>query len=76
MNDSKATGPATNPGPTNDSKQIVLKGIVSKWGKFSQADVSALKGKDDLITQVAAKYGLEKAKAQQDVEAFLNGRQF
>lgn len=76
MNDSKVDTPATNPPPANDSKKIVLKEIANKWGKFSQQDVSALKGKDDLVTLLAAKYSLEKTRAQQDVEAFLKGRKF
>jgi hypothetical protein len=72
MNDSKVNTSATNP----SDKQIVLKEIAGKWSKFSEQDVSALKGKDDLIARVAAKYSLERAKAQKDVEAFLKGRQF
>jgi hypothetical protein len=58
-----------------DTKQIVLKEIGSKWNKFSEQDLSALKGKDDLVTQVVAKYGLEKVQAQKDVDALLKGRQ-
>ena len=46
-----------------ETKQIVLKEIGSKWGKFSEQDLSALKGNDDLVNQVVAKYGLEKAQA-------------
>jgi len=42
-------------------------------GKFSEQDLSALKGNDDLVTQVASKYGLEKAQAQRDVDALLKG---
>ena len=76
MNGSKVNTPATNPAPSNDSKQIVLKEIASKWSKFSAQDVAGLKGKDDLVTQVAAKYSLEKGQAQNDVDAFLKGRQF
>jgi hypothetical protein len=33
-----------------------------------------LKGNDDLIDQVAAKYGLEKVQAQRDVDALLKSR--
>jgi hypothetical protein len=76
MNISKSNSVATNPAPADDNKQIVLKEIAGKWSKLSEQDVSALKGKDDLIAQVAAKYSLEKAKAQKDVEVFLKGRQF
>jgi hypothetical protein len=56
------------------TKQIVLKEIEVKWDKFSRHDLSALKNKDDLVTQVVAKYGLEKAAAQRDVDALLKGR--
>jgi hypothetical protein len=31
--------------------------------------------KDDLVTQVVAKYGLEKSQAQRDVDALMKGRQ-
>jgi hypothetical protein len=48
--------------------------IEVKWNKFSKHDLSALKNKDDLVTQVVAKYGLEKATAQLDVDALLKGR--
>ena len=65
------------PTPTTaaETKQIVLKEIGAKWNKFSQQDLSALKGRDDLVTQVSAKYGLEKVQAQCDVDAILKGRQ-
>jgi hypothetical protein len=62
------------PGSPADSKQIVLKEIGAKWGKFSEQDLAALKGKDDLVTQVVAKYGQEKAQAQRDVDTLLAGR--
>jgi hypothetical protein len=59
---------------TAESKQIVLKEIGAKWGKFSEQDLSALKGNDDLVNQAVAKYGIEKAQAQRDVDALLKGR--
>jgi len=49
--------------------------IAQKWSKFSATEVAGLKDKDDLITQVQAKYSLDKAQAQRDVDAFANGRQ-
>ena len=55
--------------------QIIIKEIRGKWGKFSEDDLSSLKNKDDLVTQRAAKYGLEKSVAQHDVDALMNGRQ-
>ena len=58
-----------------ETRQIVLKEVGAKWGKFSEQDLSALKGKDDLVTQVVAKYSLERGQAQRDVDAVLKGRQ-
>ena len=58
-----------------ETKQIVLKEIGAKWSKFSEQELSSLKNKDDLVTQVVAKYGLEKAQAQRDVDALMKGRQ-
>jgi hypothetical protein len=57
------------------SKQMILKEVGAKWGKFSEQDLSALKNKDDLVTQVVAKYSLDKAQAQRDVDILLKGRQ-
>jgi hypothetical protein len=59
-----------------ETKQILLKEIRAKWGKFSEDDLSPLKDKDDLVIQRAAKYGLEKSLAKRDVDALMNGRQF
>jgi len=67
---------AAKPQATSETKRIILKEIGSKWGKFSQQDLSALKSKDDLITQVAAKYSLDKMQAQRDVDALMKGRSF
>ena len=58
-----------------ETKQIIIKEIRGKWGKFSEDDLSSFKNKDDLVTQRAAKYGLEKSVAQRDVDALMNGRQ-
>jgi hypothetical protein len=71
-NPTSSSGAGSNPVET---KQIVLKEIGTKWNKFSEQDLSALKGRDDLITQVVAKYGIEKVQAQRDVDALLKGRQ-
>ena len=55
---------------------MVMKDIRAKWSHFSEQDVTALKGKAELVNQVAAKYGLEQAQAQKDVDALLKGRPF
>jgi len=49
--------------------------IQQKWGKFSAQEISALKDKDELVAQVQAKYAVDKAQAQRDVDAFAKGRQ-
>ena len=58
-----------------EAKQILLKDISSRWGKFSEQELDALKSKDDLVTQIVAKYSIDKAKAQSDVDAVMKGRQ-
>jgi hypothetical protein len=58
-----------------ETRQAVFKEIWTTWGKFSEQDLSALNGNSDLVTQLAAKYGLEKLQAQRDVDALMKGRQ-
>jgi hypothetical protein len=71
------TSASGGPSPSaTESKKIVLKEIGAKWSKFSEQDLSSLKNKDDLVTQVVAKYGLEKSQAQRDVDTLMKGRQF
>jgi hypothetical protein len=57
------------------TRQIVLNEIRSKWDKFSQQDLWVLKNKDDVVTQLVAKYGLDKDQAQRDVDALMKDRQ-
>ena len=66
---------SANTGNLAEAKQILLKDIGARWGKFSEQELGALKNKDDLITQVVAKYSIEKAQAQRDVDAVMKGRQ-
>ena len=74
MENSTAANTSTNPQNT-DQKQAVIKDICAKWSKFSEQDVSALKGKSDLVTQVASKYSMPQSQAQTEVDALLKGRQ-
>jgi len=70
------TNVASNASAANaEIRQIVLKEISAKWGKFSEQDLSTLKSRDDLVTQVVAKYSREKGQVQRDVDALLKGRQ-
>jgi len=59
-----------------DGKQILLNEIRIKWMRFSQPEASALKGREDLIGQVQAKYRLDRMQAQGEVDALLRGRPF
>jgi hypothetical protein len=74
MNTANPTTASASTGNPSDTKQILLKEIGAKWGKFSEHELSSLKNKDDLVTQVVAKYGLEKSVAQRDVDAVMKGR--
>jgi hypothetical protein len=68
------TAPAGKPETSAEAKQIVLKDIGAKWDKFSEQDLSALKGSEDLVAQVVTKYGIAKTQAQSEVDAVLKGR--
>jgi hypothetical protein len=68
------TAPASA-GNSAQAKQTLLKDIGAKWGKFSEQELGALKNKDELVTQVVAKYSIDKSQAQRDVDAVMKGRQ-
>jgi division protein CdvB (Snf7/Vps24/ESCRT-III family) len=70
-----ANSVAAKPATTTETRQIVLKEIRGKWGKFSEEELSALKNNDDIVTQLVTKYGFDKAQAQLDVDALMKGRQ-
>jgi len=76
MNSATSNPAAANPAKSAnvETRQIVLKEIGAKWNKFSEQELSAFKNKDDVVTQVVAKYGLDKAQAQRDVDALMKGR--
>ncbi|MGA7328886.1 MAG: hypothetical protein WBX25_31470 [Rhodomicrobium sp.] len=59
-----------------ENRKIIVNELHAKWGKFSEQELSALKGKDDLVSQVQAKYGLNKEQALRDIDAVLKGRHF
>ena len=55
-------------------RQVVLSDIHFRWGRFSDADLSGLKDRADLVSLVAAKYGQGATVAGHDVDALLKGR--
>jgi hypothetical protein len=75
MNTANPNAASTNSGSPADTKQILLKDIGAKWSKFSEQELGALKSKDELVTQIVAKYSIDKAQAQRDVDTVMKGRQ-
>jgi hypothetical protein len=75
MNTATPNTASASTGNSAETKQILLKDIGAKWSKFSEQELGALKNKDDLVTQVIAKYSMDKAQAQRDVDAIMKGRQ-
>jgi hypothetical protein len=69
------SNPSTNTNTTPEASQMIRKDIKAKWDKFSDQELTSLKNKDELVTQVVAKYGLEKGQAVRDVDALLKGRE-
>lgn len=58
------------------STQVTAKEISSKWGKFTEAEASAIRNLDGLSAQVAKSYNLDKPKADAEVKAWMAGRTF
>ena len=75
MNTANSNLASAGTGNPADTKQILLKDIGAKWGKFSEQELGALRNRDDLVTQVVTKYSIDKAQAQRDVDAVMKGRQ-
>jgi hypothetical protein len=68
--------PATNNAARaqDSDRNDVLNAIGAKWSKFSKHELSELKTNDELVTQIVAKYDVEKIAAQRDVDTLMNGR--
>jgi hypothetical protein len=66
---------SSNSANTNETAKTIRTDIKAKWDKFSDQDLTSLKNKDDLVTQVMSKYNVEKPHAQRDVDALLKGRE-
>lgn len=65
--------------PTNaapEGKQLLMRDIASKWSKFSETEIAALKNRDELVTGVQSKYSLDASQAGREVDGVLNGRGF
>lgn len=60
--------------PQDSKRDEMLNAIGAKWDKFSKQELAELKTSDELVTQVAAKYGIETEAARRDVDALMKGR--
>lgn len=58
------------------AKRLLLKDIASKWSKFSEAEIAALTGRDQLLARVQSKYSLDATQARREVDGLLAGRSF
>jgi uncharacterized protein YjbJ (UPF0337 family) len=68
--------PVAKPENSQEIRINVVKDLHARWGKFSEQELSALKGKDDLVSQLQTRYSLDKTQAAKDVDTVLNGRSF
>jgi len=73
--DRAASKPNAPLGTAAEIRQMVRRQVGAKWNRLSEQDLSALKDRDDLVRQVVFRYGIEKSKAQRDVDSFLQDRQ-
>jgi hypothetical protein len=59
-----------------EAAKMIRTDIKAKWNKFSDQDLGSLKNRDELVTSLVAKYGLEKVQAEKEIDALLKGREF
>jgi hypothetical protein len=80
MTDQPATVPASSTAPTpmqaRAEAKMLRAEIGSRWDKFTQPELDALRDNDDLVVQLVAKYGLGKDAATRDAAALVRGRAF
>jgi hypothetical protein len=63
------------PAANANDRDAMLNAIGTRWSKFSKIGLSALKSNDELVSQIVAKYGLNRIMAQGDVEVLMGTRQ-
>ena len=61
---------------STEAKKQLRADIGGKWSKFSAQEISDLRNNDDLVSLLAAKYGIQKDTAARDAEAVVKGRDF
>jgi hypothetical protein len=56
--------------------KVFAKDIHAKWSKLNDADLANVKSHDALSALLVKAYGLDKAKADAEVTAWMAGRSF
>ena len=56
--------------------KIRRKDVHDKWQMISDREANNLRAKSDLVAMVQAKYGVNPWQAQNEVDAWANGRDF
>jgi len=60
----------------SEAKKGLMKDIATKWSKFTEAEIAAFGGRDQLVAGVKSKYSLDEAQAGREVDGLLAGRAF
>jgi hypothetical protein len=79
INEQKSNSDMTNKAAdakATDANATLGKDIRAKWDKFSEIEVSAMKSEDDLVSQLVAKYSIDKAQAETQAKSVVAGRAF
>ena len=61
--------------PARVYPKITLNDLLRRWGKFDEAELTAITSNAELVTQVQNKYGLDATQAQTKVDLWAEGRQ-
>jgi len=62
--------------PVASNRRITLSNLHQRWGKFDDVELAAIRSSGDLVRQIQATYGLDRAQAQTNVDIWAHGRQF
>jgi hypothetical protein len=55
--------------------RITVSDLLRRWGKFDEAELTAITSNAELVTQIQKKYGLDAKQAQTNVDLWAEGRE-
>jgi hypothetical protein len=61
--------------PASVNPTITLNDLLRRWGKFDEAELTAITSNAELVTQIQKKYGLDAKQAQTNVDLWAEGRE-